>query len=53
MNMLGSVSPEVTVILPAFNREIEIGTIVLIARRYADRVIVVNNGSSDQCAEVA
>jgi len=51
--MLGIVSPEVAVILPAFNREIEIGTVVLITRRYADRVIVVNNGSSDQCAEVA
>ena len=51
--MLGIVSPEVAVILPAFNREVEIGTVVLIARRYADRVIVVNNGSSDQCAEVA
>lgn len=31
----------------------EIGTVVLITRRYADRVIVANNGSSDQCAEVA
>ncbi|AKB17627.1 hypothetical protein MSWHS_0764 [Methanosarcina sp. WWM596] len=45
--------PEVAVILPAFNREVEIGTVVLIAKRYANRVIVVNNGSSDQCAEVA
>jgi glycosyltransferase involved in cell wall biosynthesis len=45
--------PEIAVILPAFNRELEIGTIVLIAKRYADRVIVVNNGSSDQCAEVS
>ncbi|KKG61852.1 glycosyltransferase family 2 protein [Methanosarcina mazei] len=47
------VLPEVTVILPAFNREMEIGTVVLIAKRYVDRIIVVNNGSSDQCAEVA
>lgn len=44
---------EISVILPAFNQELEIGTVVLIAKRYADRVIVVNNGSSDQCAEVA
>lgn len=51
--MLGSDLPEVVAILPAFNREAEIGTVVLVARRYADRVIVVNNGSSDQCAEVA
>ncbi|WP_440945528.1 glycosyltransferase family 2 protein [Methanosarcina sp. T3] len=44
---------EIAVILPAFNREVEIGTVVLIAKRYADRVIVMDNGSSDQCAEVA
>lgn len=51
--MREEVLPEVAIILPAFNREIEIGTVVLIAKSYADRVIVVNNGSSDQCAEVA
>ncbi len=53
MDMYEEGLSEIAVILPAFNRELEIGTIVLIARRYADRVIVVNNGSSDQCAEVA
>ncbi|HIH93268.1 TPA: glycosyltransferase [Methanosarcina acetivorans] len=44
---------EITVILPAFNQELEIGTVVLIAKRYAERIIVVNNCSSDQCSEVA
>lgn len=53
MNMYEEGLPETAVILPAFNRELEIGTIVLIAKQYADRVIVVNNGSSDQCSEVA
>lgn len=53
MDMNEEVLPEVAVILPAFNREMEIGTVVLIAKRYADRIIVVNNGSSDLCSEVA
>ncbi|MGB9928797.1 MAG: glycosyltransferase family 2 protein [Methanosarcina sp.] len=53
MNLLGESLPKVTVILPAFNKEAEIGTIVLIAKSYAERVIVVNNGSSDYCADVA
>jgi glycosyltransferase involved in cell wall biosynthesis len=44
---------KIAVILPAFNRELEIGTVVLVAKHYADRVIVVDNGSSDQCSEVA
>ena len=51
--MLGESSPKVVVILPAFNKEIEIGTVVLIAKNYSDRVIIVNKGSSDQCADVA
>ena len=53
MNMYKEGLPEIVVILPAFNRELEIGTIVIIAKCYADRVIVINNGGSDQCAEVA
>jgi glycosyltransferase involved in cell wall biosynthesis len=40
-------------ILPAFNEEVSIGSVVLRAKRYADRVIVVDDGSSDRTAEVA
>jgi glycosyltransferase involved in cell wall biosynthesis len=32
---------------------VSIGSVVLLARRYADRVIVVDDGSSDRTAEVA
>jgi glycosyltransferase involved in cell wall biosynthesis len=46
-------SPEVVFILPVFKKEIEIGTVVLSAKRYVDRILVVNKDSSDQCADVA
>jgi glycosyltransferase involved in cell wall biosynthesis len=46
-------SPEIAVILPILDKEIEIGTIVLMAKSYANRIIVVNKGSLDYCADVA
>ena len=53
MNNFEDVLGEIVLILPTFNKEIEIGTVVLVAKRYVDRVILVNKGSSDQCADVA
>lgn len=43
----------ITVILPAFNEEVSIGSVVLLTKFYADNVIVVDDGSSDRTAEVA
>ncbi len=43
----------ITAILPAFNEEISIGSIVLHARQHADHVIVVDDGSVDRTAEMA
>jgi glycosyltransferase involved in cell wall biosynthesis len=43
----------VTAILPAFNEEVAIGSIVLRTRRYASRVIVIDDGSIDRTAEIA
>jgi glycosyltransferase involved in cell wall biosynthesis len=43
----------ITAILPAFNEEVSIGSIVLHARQHADRVIVIDDGSTDRSAEVA
>ena len=40
-------------VLPAYNEELAIGSVVLRVRQYTDRVIVVDDGSSDRTAEVA
>ncbi len=39
--------------LPAFNEERYIGTIVLKTRKYVDEVIIVDDGSEDQTADIA
>jgi glycosyltransferase involved in cell wall biosynthesis len=41
------------VVIPAYNEERFIGSIVLKARQYADTVIVVDDGSTDAMAEIA
>ena len=43
----------ITAILPAYNEEVSIGSVVLRARTYADRVIVIDDGSLDRTVEVA
>jgi len=45
--------PEITAILPAYNEEVAIGCVVLRTRKFADRVIVIDDGSHDRTAEVA
>ncbi len=46
-------SNKITAILPAFNEEISIGSVILWTKEYVDRVIVVDDGSSDHTADVA
>lgn len=41
------------VLIPCFNEEATIGSIVLKARRYVDTVLVVDDGSSDSTADIA
>ncbi len=43
----------ITAILPAFNEEVSIGTVVLHARQHVDQVVVVDDGSTDRTGEVA
>src|SRR5512145_496431 len=46
-------SQNITVILPAYNEEMSIGSVVLLASLHADRVIVVDDGSTDRTVHVA
>ena len=46
-------SPRVVVIIPAFNEERFIGSVVLKTRQHADTVIVVDDGSHDSTALIA
>ncbi len=43
----------VVAVIPAYNEEIAIGSVVLKTKKYADKVIVVDDGSIDKTAELA
>ncbi|HEY9245340.1 MAG TPA: glycosyltransferase family 2 protein, partial [Candidatus Methanoperedens sp.] len=43
----------IIVILPAFNKEVSIGSAVLHARQHVDHVLVVDDGSTDRTVEIA
>jgi glycosyltransferase involved in cell wall biosynthesis len=45
--------PNLAVVIPTKNNELVIGSLVLLARRYAARVIVADDGSTDRTVEVA
>ena len=46
-------SPKVIVAMPAYNEDKFIGSLVLKARKYTDKVIVVDDGSTDGTAEIS
>lgn len=50
---LGKVSKNVIAVLPAYNEEASIGSIILLTKLYTDNVIVVDDASSDRTAEIA
>ncbi len=43
----------VITVIPAYNEEIAIGSVVLKARKHVDTVIVVDDSSTDKTAEIA
>jgi len=45
--------PKILIALPAYNEGNYIGSVVLEAKQYADDVIVIDDGSTDQTAKVA
>ena len=45
--------PRVLVVIPCYNEEVSIGSVVLRALTYTDQVVVVDDGSADRTAEVA
>ena len=45
--------PQVVAIVPAYNEERFIGSVVLKTKQYVDTVIVIDDGSSDATAEIA
>jgi glycosyltransferase involved in cell wall biosynthesis len=49
----GSMLSRTVAVLPAFNEEIAIGSMVLLVKKYVDRVIVVDDGSHDRTTCVA
>jgi len=49
----GIPSQHITVILPAYEEEVSIGSMVLLTKLYADRIIVVDDGSNDRTADIA
>ena len=49
----GAASLTVMVGIPCYNEEVAIGSLVLRVSRYADQVVVLDDGSTDKTAEVA
>jgi len=44
---------KIVAIIPAFNEEIAIGSVILRTLQYVDKIIVINDGSSDKTEDIA
>ncbi len=45
--------PRITAIIPAYNEELAIGSVVISTSNYVDHIMVVDDGSTDKTAEIA
>ncbi len=43
----------ITAIVPAYNEELSIGSVILCTSEFADHIIVIDDGSTDRTAEIA
>lgn len=46
-------SLQITAIIPAYNEQVSIGSVILKTRMYVNRIIVVDDGSQDRTEEIA
>lgn len=47
------VPQKIVAVLPAYNEEVSIGSIVLLTKKFVDNLIVIDDGSSDRTADIA
>lgn len=52
-NMEKNIRPSIVAAIPAYNEEKTIGRVVLLAQRWADKVVVCDDGSKDMTADIA
>lgn len=50
---VSKISKDIAAVLPAYNEEDSIGSIVLLTKLYTDNIIVVDDASSDRTGEIA
>jgi glycosyltransferase involved in cell wall biosynthesis len=53
IDVLKSKKNGIIVAIPCLNEEVAIGSVVLRAKKYADSVVVIDDGSNDSTAEIA
>jgi glycosyltransferase involved in cell wall biosynthesis len=53
LKKINTVRPLVLLAIPCYNEEIAIGSILIRASKYADRIVVIDDGSTDRTAEIA
>ena len=50
---MGEGNKRTLAVIPCFNEEATIGSVVLKAKQYVDEVVVVDDGSTDKTAKIA